>query len=125
MRLRVIGDLVPFGGDPFGQPRKLIRIVADEEERRRHVQFGEDVEQQRRFDRIRSVVEGQRHELRISGPVGRRAIVQEAIDPRAEARGKDAMGVGRAHDDGRYHGLRCGMDHAERGDAEQRRAGGE
>ncbi len=64
MRERVVGDLVAVALDPLRQFGELLGVAADEKERRLDVEVGQHVEQQRRVDGIRPVVEGQRDQFR-------------------------------------------------------------
>ena len=95
----------PVARDAARQVGELLGVAADQEERRLDVAVGERIEQQRRLDRIRAVVERQRDELRRAAPVGRRMIVEEAVEPRIEIERDRAVDVHVARDDRGNHRL--------------------
>ena len=99
VRIRVIGDLVPVGRDAPRQLRPLLRIFADQKERRRHLQLVQNVEQHRREDGVRPIVERQRDQTRPLRAIPARNLVRRAIKPRHRTSGELEVDVGRRRDD--------------------------
>src|SRR5579872_3722871 len=97
----MIADLVPVAFDATREFGPLLRVATDEKKGRGNVKIAQRVEQERGKDRIGTVVERQRDQLRSRAAIVR-FLVEHTIDARRELIGEFVVDVHRGRDERRF-----------------------